>query len=466
MTDIPNFEGARVTVVGLGIEGIDLVRFLTKAGARVTVSDARSPDTLTDALAAIEDTGATLSLGANRVEDTIHADTVYASQGVPQELPALAEARRAGVPISSMTDLFLQLCPAPVAAVTGSSGKTTTTALVGAMLEASGQDYVVGGNIGIGLLGLLDRIGPETRVMLELSHTQLEMVQQSPHIAAVTNVTPNHLDRYAWDDYVALKRRIFEFQAEDDTAIFNLDNEVTAGFIPQARGRVLTTSMLATIPGDGVALIGGHVVRREAGRDHRVLARDEIRLRGEHNVENVLTAVAIAAQIGVTDEAAARAVRAFTGVPHRLEPVATVGGVQWVNDSIATTPERTLAGMRSYTEPLVLLLGGRHKDLPLADLGRDATGRCRAVIAFGEAGPLFASAVRGARLGETPVIEEVADVNAAVAAAYRLARSGDVVLFSPAGTSFDAYRNFERRGEAFRAAVRALPGADATGGHS
>ena len=175
---------------------------------------------------------------------------------------------------------------------------------------------------------------------------------------------------YAWDDYVALKRRIFEFQREDDTAIFNLDNEVTAGFIPQARGRVLTTSMLAAIPGDGVALVDGYVVRREAGRDHRVLARDEIRLRGEHNVENVLTAVAIAAQLGVTDEAAARAVRAFTGVPHRLEPVAVVGGVQWVNDSIATTPERTLAGMRSYTEPLVLLLGGRHKDLPLADLGQ------------------------------------------------------------------------------------------------
>lgn len=461
MTDIPNFERARVTVVGLGIEGIDLVRFLTKVGAQVTVSDARSPETLTDALAAIEDTGATLSLGANRVEDTVHADYVFASQGVPQELPALTEARRAGVPISSMTDLFLRLCPAPVAAVTGSSGKTTTTALVGAMLEESGQDYVVGGNIGIGLLGLLDRIGPETRVMLELSHTQLEMVHQSPQIACVTNVTPNHLDRYSWDEYVALKRRIFEFQTTEDTAIFNLDDEVTAGFIPQAAAHVLATSMLAAIPGDGVALVNGEVIRRTGGQDHRVLARDEIRLRGEHNVENVLSAIAIASQLGVSDEAAARAIRAFTGVPHRLEPVATVEGIQWVNDSIATTPERTLAGMRSYTEPLVLLLGGRHKDLPLAELGREAAARCRAVVTFGEAGPLFASAVRDARLGESPVIEEVTDVEAAVRTASRLARSGDVVLFSPAGTSFDAYRNFERRGEAFRDAVRSL---DGTGG--
>jgi UDP-N-acetylmuramoylalanine--D-glutamate ligase len=458
MTDLPNLERARVTVVGLGIEGIDLVRFLTKAGALVTVSDARTRETLEDALAAIADTGATLSLGANRVEDTRTADYVFASQGVPQDLPALIAARAAHVPVSSMTDLFLRLCPVPVAAVTGSSGKTTTTALVGAMLETAGMDHVIGGNIGVGLLGLLDRIGPETAVMLELSHTQLEMVDQSPHIACVTNVTPNHLDRYAWDDYVALKRRIFQFQAPDDIAIFNLDNEVTASFIRQARGRILVTSMRGTIPGDGVMLANDAVVRREAGQSHHIVGREEIRLRGDHNVENVLSAVAIASQLGVPDQDAAVAIRAFTGVPHRLEPVATVDGVQWVNDSIATTPERTLAGMRSYTEPLVLLLGGRHKDLPLAELGREATTRCRAVITFGEAGPLFASAVRDARHGDAPAIQEVADVESAVAAAARLARPGDVVLFSPAGTSFDTYRNFERRGEAYRAAVRAIWG--------
>jgi len=459
MTDIPNFEGARVTIVGLGIEGIDLVRFMAKAGAQVTVSDARTPETLGDALGAIADVdNVTLSLGANRVADTVTADYVFASQGVPQELPALAEARAAGVPISSMTDLFLRLCPAPVAAVTGSSGKTTTTSLVGAMLEESGMDYVVGGNIGIGLLGLLDEITPETKVMLELSHTQLEMVDQSPHIACVTNVTPNHLDRYSWDEYVALKRRIFEFQGPDDIAIFNLDNEVTSGFIREAAGEVRVTSMVSSLPGDGVALVGDAIVRRTGGEDVRVIGRDEIRLRGDHNVENVLSALALAHELGVSDEAAARAIRSFTGVAHRLEPVATVDGVQWVNDSIATTPERTLAGMRSYSEPLVLLLGGRHKDLPTAELGQEAAARCRAVVTFGEAGPLFASAVRDARLGAAPVIEEVADVEAAVEAASRLAQAGDVVLFSPAGTSFDAYRNFERRGEAYRAAVHALAG--------
>jgi UDP-N-acetylmuramoylalanine--D-glutamate ligase len=458
MTDSPNFEGARVTVIGLGIEGVDLVRFFSARGARVTVSDARPADALAANVSAIADTGATLSLGANRPEDATNADYVYASQGVPQGLPALEAARAAGVPVSSMTALFLQLCPARVAAVTGSSGKTTTTSLVAAMLDAAGADHVVGGNIGVGMLGLLERVTPDTKVLLELSHTQLELVNISPQVACVTNVTPNHLDRYSWPAYVGLKRRIFEFQDADDVAVFNLDNEVTAGFATEARARVVTTSMVRTLPGDGVALAGADIVRYADDRAHRVLGRREIRLRGEHNVENVLSAIAVASQLGVSDEAAAAAIRDFTGVPHRLEPVGTVGGVQYVNDSIATTPERTLAGIRSYDEPLVLLLGGRHKELPTAELGRAAIARCRAIVTFGEAGELFATAARAARDGGSPSIERVATVEDAVHTASRLARAGDVVLFSPAGTSFDAYPNFERRGEAFRAAVAALGG--------
>lgn len=445
-----------MTVVGLGIEGIDLVRYLTRAGAHVTVSDARTAEALATPLAAIADTGATLSLGANRVQDATSADYVYASQGVPRQLEALVAARAVGVPVSSMTALFLQLCPAPVAAVTGSSGKTTTTALVGAMLQAAGVDHVVGGNIGVGLLGLLDHIEADTRVMLELSHTQLESIDRSPHLACVTNVTPNHLDHYTWPAYVDLKRRIFASQGPDDIAIFNLDDEVSAGFIREARGHVLTTSRLRTLPGDGVALAGDSIVRWSDGRAFPVLPRSEIRLRGEHNVENVLSAVAIASQLGVSDEAAATAVRAFTGVAHRLEPVATVREIQYVNDSIATTPERTLAGLRSYAEPIVLLLGGRHKDLPLDALSIAVAARCRAVVAFGEAGDLFADAVRS--IGGDVVVQRVDNVEAAVRAAAALARPGDVVLFSPAGTSFDAYPNFERRGEAFRAAVIAPDG--------
>lgn len=456
MTDMQNLLEARVTVVGLGIEGIDLVRFLTSEGARVTVSDARPPEQLADQLAAIDGTGAHLSLGANRIEDCADADAVYVSQGVPAALPALRAAEANGVPISSMLELFLDRCPAPVAGITGSAGKTTTTSLVGAMLEASGVDHVVGGNIGVGLLSLLPGISPTTKVVVEMSHTQLSRVARSPEVACVTNVTPNHLDQFSWDDYVDLKRRVFKYQRPEDRAVFNYDDPVARSFMDEAPGRVFATSRTQTIPGDGAMLEDDRVVRVDRGAATTVLRRGEIRLRGEHNVENVLSAVAVAGLLGVPDEASARAVRAFTGVPHRLEPVATIRGVQYVNDSIATAPERTLAGMHAFTEPLVLLLGGRDKNLPTRVLGEEAVRRCRAVITFGEASDLYASAIRDAEGAERIVLRQVADVPAAVQAAAEVAQSGDVVLFSPAGTSFDAYRNFEARGRHFREAVEAL----------
>jgi len=456
MTRVPNLQGARVTVVGLGIEGIDLVRYLTAEGAAVTVSDARPAEQLTEQLEAVASTDPHLSLGENRVEDTERADAVFVSQGVPTDLPALRAARRANVPISSMSQLFLERCPAPVAGITGSSGKTTTTALTAAMLEASGVEHVVGGNIGVGLLSLLDQIEPTTKVVVELSHTQLETVEQSPSLASVTNVTPNHLDHYSWASYVDLKRRIFQFQNEDDLAIFNLDDEVCAGFVDEAPGRVAYTSMTRDLPGDGALLENGIVVRRDGGQDHALLPRDEIALRGEHNVANVLSAAAMATRLGASDTAIAQAAQSFTGVLHRLEPVATVRDVSYVNDSIATTPERTIAGLRSFDEPLVLLLGGRDKHLPLREMAALAVERCRAVVTFGEAGDLFGNAVREARDGDTPSIDRVEDVPAAVRRAAELARAGDVVLFSPAGTSFDAYRTFEARGADFRAAVADL----------
>ena len=451
-----NLREARVTVIGLGIEGIDLVRFLTAEGARVTVSDARPPEQLTAQLAAIEDCDARLSLGANRVEDATAAEALFVSQGVPNDLPALTAAEAAGVPVSSMLGLFLERCPAPVTGITGSAGKTTTTALVGAMLEAAGVDHVVGGNIGVGLLSLLPRISVTTRVVAEMSHTQLERIARSPEVACVTNVTPNHLDRFTWDEYVDLKRRVFRFQRAEDAAVFNIDDPVARGFAAEARGRVLTSSRRTRIPGDGSMLEGDRIVRVLDGATAEVMRRDEVALRGDHNVENVLSAVAVAALLGVSPAASAAAVRAFTGVPHRLEPVATVDGVLYVNDSIATAPERTLAGMRSYTEPLVLLLGGRDKNLPTSELGEEVVRRCRAVITFGEAADLYADAVRAAPGSDRVLLRQVADVPAALRAAVEVARRGDVVLFSPAGTSFDAYRNFEARGQAFRDAVAAL----------
>jgi len=453
-----NLREARVTVLGLGIEGIDLVRFLAAEGAHVTVSDRRSASDLTEALAAIEGCDATLSLGANRPEAVASADAVFVSQGVPSDNPAVAAATQAGIPLSSMLGLFLERCPAPVTGITGSAGKTTTTALVGAILQAEGVDHVVGGNIGVGLLSLLPSIGPDTRVVAEMSHSQLERVSVSPHLACVTNVTPNHLDRYTWDEYVALKRRIIQFQTADDTAVLNLDNEVTRAFASDAAGRVVTTSMRERIPGDGAMLEGDRLVRVRAGAPEPVVARGEVALRGEHNLENLLAAIAITAELGVSVEAAASTARTFAGVPHRLEPVATVGGVLYVNDSIATAPERTLAGLRAYGERVVLILGGRDKNLPVREMAEEAVRRCRAVITFGESGAMYARAVREVPGADAVTIREVGTVEETVRAASEVAQAGDVVLFSPAATSFDQYANFEIRGQVFREAVRALEG--------
>ena len=453
MTVMQNLRGTNVVVIGLGIEGIDLVRFAASEGARVTVSDRRTADELREALDAIADCDAQLSLGANRPEDARGADVVLVSQGVPSDNPAVAAATEAGIPVSTMLELFMQRCPAPVTGITGSAGKTTTTALVASMLRDEGLPHVMGGNIGIGLLSLLPQIEADTRVVVEMSHTQLERVQVSPHVACVTNVTPNHLDRYDWDAYVALKRRIVEFQGAEDVAVLNLDNEVARAFAGATPARIVGTSMRGALSGDGVTIEGDAIVTRSGGASTVVVDRHELALRGDHNVENFLAAVAVGSEIGVSLESARSTARSFTGVPHRLEPVATIEGVAYVNDSIATAPERTLAGLRSFTEPVVLLLGGRDKQLPVEEMAREAAARCRAVVTFGESGEMYARAIRDAGLGS---VEQVETVEESVIAAHRLARSGDVVLFSPAATSFDQYRNFEIRGAAFRAAVEAL----------
>src|SRR3990172_7869071 len=365
--------GKRVTVLGLGIEGVDLVRYLASQGAEVTVSDAKSPEALAPRIRALDSLPVRFSLGENRVEDAVSADILFVSQGVPLTLPAVEAARERGVPISSMTRLFFELCPGSVIGITGSSGKTTTTALVGAMFAAAGRKHVVGGNIGVGILGLLDQIAPETWVVVELSHTQLETAGRSPHIACVLNVTPNHLDRYSWTEYTALKLRILQYQSRDDIAVLNLDDEVTCSFATEAPGRVVWFSARRVPNGDTAAFIrDGAIVWRQGSVETKLFSVDDIPLRGAHNVDNVLAAVAIACTAGLEYDAVARAVREFTPAPHRLELVASVQGVAYYNDSIATTPERTLAGLRSFQEPVVLLLGGREKHLPLEELAAEA----------------------------------------------------------------------------------------------
>jgi UDP-N-acetylmuramoylalanine--D-glutamate ligase len=458
MTIMQNWRGRKVTVIGLGIEGEDLARYFARHGAVVTVSDMKSRAALGSRAAELEVLGVHLHLGGHDIVDVDMADLVCVSQSVPLSNPLVAGAWERGVPVESMTSLFLKQYPGPIAGITGSSGKTTTTNLVDAVFTAARRQHVLGGNLGIGTLGLLDDVyqqteaPEETWAVLEISHTQLVLTDRSPHVAGLLNVTPNHLDQFSWDEYVALKRKIFQFQGPEGSAVFNADDPVSRELRPDAKGRVYLFSVQGDHATDGAFLQDGAIFWRRDGRTERVVDADEVPLRGFHNVANAAAATAIAAACDIEPGAVATAIRGFRAPDHRLEFVASPGGVAYYNDSIATAPERTLAALRSFEEPIVLLLGGRDKKLPLDEMMAEAKARCRAIVSFGESGHLFADAAEALGIPTDRVLT-LAD---AVAAASRRAQPGDVVLLSPACTSFDAYANFEQRGIEFRRLVREL----------
>ncbi|MCC6381708.1 MAG: UDP-N-acetylmuramoyl-L-alanine--D-glutamate ligase [Dehalococcoidia bacterium] len=451
--EAPDVRGQRALVYSLGMEGRDLAAWLLAAGAEVVMSDTRSERQLA-ATGAAAPPGVTRTVVGQPLLDPAGFDLVAVSQSVLRSDRAVRRARELGIPLLSQMQLFLQLCPGRVVGITGSSGKSTTTALVGEMARVAGIDHVVGGNIGAALLGRLTEIGPATTVILEISHTQLQYTDRSPAIAAITNVTPNHLDQFTWDEYVGLKRAILLRQRLEDVAVLNVADATSRTLVPDVRGRLLRASLECAPAGDGAWLSGNAVRLRLHGHEREVVDRADIHLRGRHNLANVVMACAVAGAAGIGDAAMARGVRGFRGVPHRLEVVGSAVGATWINDSIATSPERTVAGLNAFAEPVVLLLGGREKNLPLEGLREAVRQRCRAVVCFGEAAELFRTAIGGA-VGVTRTVGSLTD---AVATAATLVQPGDVVLMAPAGTSFDAYPHFEARGEAFRTLVRALPG--------
>jgi UDP-N-acetylmuramoylalanine--D-glutamate ligase len=314
----------------------------------------------------------------------------------------------------------------------------------------------------VGLLSHLDRSSPDTWAILEISHTQLQLMpERGPRVACVLNVTLNHLDRFSWDDYRELKARILRYQGPDDLAVLGYDDPEARALTNVARAEVLHFSLEQNIPSDGAFLHEGSVLWRRHGREDLLFHIESLRLRGRHNLSNAVAAAAVASACDIEPEAIARAAAEFAGVRHRLELIGRAGSVDYYNDSIATTPERTLAALRSFQQPLVLLLGGRDKHLPLEELAHEACHRCRGVVFFGESAGLLEEAVVKAARGEPthnrPRLVRVTTLAKAVEAARAVAEPGDVVLLSPAGTSYDAYANFEERGNHFRRLVKQLP---------
>ena len=456
--DPRSFLGLRVVVVGLGIEGVDAVRFLHREGAaEIIVSDAKTSDALRNQIRALSGIPFALQAGTNDARLAERVDAVVVSQGVPDTLPLIQEAERRHVPVTSMMRLFLLRCPVPVIGITGSAGKSTTTSLVAEMLRAADVPVLVGGNIGTGLLNALDSIDAQTRVVLEISHTQLTRSNRSPHLAAVLNVTPNHLDQFSWDEYVELKRNLVRYQSAQDIVVLPSENETALAFRDSTPASPYYFGV-ERLPGPGATIVDDSIVWDGGDGPQSVCPVQAIQVPGEHNLRNVLAAVAIGATAGVPADAMGRAISAFRGIAHRLETVATVNGVRYIDDSIATAPERTIAALRAFDAPVVLLLGGREKQLPLDTLAREIVGRAHSVICFGEAGPMFADALRSLwdATSDSPPINVVTNVDEAVAQAHATGRPGDICLLSPAGTSFDAYDNFSKRGEHFATLVRGL----------
>lgn len=502
------FRGQKVVILGLARQGTALARFFVAAGAHVTISDAAPAERLTTELARVRDLPVELVLGGHPLELLDRCDLLCLSGGVPAQLPIVQEAIRRQIPLSNDSLLTLQLARhrglGPIAAITGSSGKTTTTTLVGEMLAASGRRVHVGGNIGTPLLDRLDSIAPGDCIVLELSSFQLELFDPrwawgrvqgiGPDVAAILNITPNHLDRHPdMAAYAGAKFNLLRCLPEDAAIVLSAEDAVTrhvASTTWRASDPPLPASWTPVL-GDLDAVleeVGALVAARQTPpllfHRHRRVARgawgegghlfcqgqaicrrEEIKLRGEHNVGNLLAAAAISAALGAPVEAMGYVARTFRGVPHRLEVVAEINGVTWVNDSIATSPERAVAGLRSFDaadQALILLAGGKDKKLPWDEFADEVLARVAMLIGFGEAGEMIVQTVQaraGFRQQHAPSTAVVRRLEEAVELAARVAEPGAVVLLSPGGTSYDAYRDFEARGEHFRRLVNAIAAA-------
>jgi UDP-N-acetylmuramoylalanine--D-glutamate ligase len=453
---------ARVVILGLARQGIALARYFHEKGARVIVSDARPADQFEEARDQLAGMAVEYVFAGHPLSLLDGASLICLSGGVPTDLPVVEAARRQGIPLTNDAQLFLQECPAPVIGITGSAGKTTTTTLVGRMLAAqlqgSQRRVWVGGNIGQPLLNELTQIRPEDGVVMELSSFQLELMSSSPQVAAVLNITPNHLDRHkTMRAYTQAKAGILSAQTEADHAVLGREDPGAWALREHVRGTLVGFGIEPFDAGEGVYQAGDALVLRWAGREQRAVPLGAIELRGAHNRSNVAAACALAACAGVEPGNMEAGVRGFTGVPHRLEFIRRVRGADWYNDSIATAPERALAAVRAFEEPLVLLAGGRDKDLPWDEFARTVVARVDHMILFGEAAEKIAAELHPHMPGAGgPSLQVVSGLDQAVAAAAEVAEAGQVVLLAPGGTSFDEFPDFAARGERFRALVEAL----------
>ena len=443
-----SIKDKKIAVLGLGVSNRPLVRLLLEFGCNVTGCDRTEREKLDAEVLELEQAGCVLSLGEGYLDD-LDADLVFRTPGMHPGNPALEGLRQKGAKITSEMEVFFEICPCHTIAITGSDGKTTTTTLVSEMLKAEGYTVWLGGNIGTPLLPLARQMKATDYAVVELSSFQLMDMERSPERAVVTNLAPNHLDVHKdMDEYVQAKTNIFNFQGGTDLLVLNADNAITDGFTGNGITRKFSRQ------GSGDAMVSGGVICRGGAP---VLDTADILIPGVHNIENYMAAM-LAVEGLVSDETIRRVARTFGGVEHRIELVRIKDGVRFYNDSIASSPSRTIAGLRSFPEKVILIAGGYDKHIPYDVMGPEVCAHVKKLFLGGATGPQIRAAVENSadyRPG-CPEIVDCDNFEAAVRAAAAAAQSGDVVLMSPARAAFDQFKNFMVRGDFYKKLVMEL----------
>ena len=450
-------KGKRVAVIGLGVSNRPLVKMLLERGVFVLCCDRTPREKLLPEVLELEKMGAVLKLGEDYL-DGIEADVVFRTPGLNLNTPQLVELKNRGAVITSEMEAFFAVCPCKIFGITGSDGKTTTTTLVAKLLEGAGKKVYCGGNIGTPLLPLAEKMEETDVAVVELSSFQLMGMTVSPQVSVITNLSPNHLDIHKdMEEYVSSKENIYLHQTEDDLVVLNLDNELTNALTPKARGRVLKFSRIHRVE-KGYYLRQDNMICRVDGQEEtEIMDASEILIPGVHNIENYMTAFCMVDGL-VEKETMVELARTFGGVAHRIELVRVKDGVRYYDSSIDSSPNRTKAALRSFPEKVIMVAGGKDKGIAYDDLGPELREHVKLLVLTGmTAGKIRAAAEQVPGYdGTNPEIMDVEEFDDAIRAAAARAKSGDVVILSPASTSFDRFRNFEERGNRFKAVVMSL----------
>ena len=450
-------RGKRVYIIGLGVSHKEMIPVLKTQGIDITVCD-KSEKYEAENKAFLDDVGVKYLLVKDYPENFDEAQVIFRTPGMYYYEPVLTRARERGIVVTSETEMFFETCPCPIYAVTGSDGKTTTTTLISEMLKSAGKTVHLGGNIGKPLYARIEQVKPEDVAVVELSSFQLLSMRTSPEVSVITNITPNHLNVHKdMQEYIDAKCNILWHQDAFSRTILRRDNETTYELRRFVRGELSLFSRQQKVENGTYLREDGYLIRVKQGAEEVLLHKDEIKIPGIHNVENYLTAIAAVGD-AVDADTIRQVATTFGGVEHRIEYVRTLDGVRYYNDSIATSPTRVIAGLRSFSQKLIVIAGGYDKNIPYEPLGKDVNERVKVLILLGKTGPKIEKAVTEypGYDPENLKIIHVSTLEEAVLAARKEAKEGDVVTLSPASASFDLYRNFEERGQHFKRLVMEL----------